>query len=632
MQFNIKKVAKLVLLTSFLYEEFKFLCTSLQQVVIEMWRGELEFKGAILLNTNTDIKPKLIEQLNQQQCKFLIYGDGKNEITLNKLEIPTNNIYLYSYNIRTSELEDILVRTNEITQLMTSLKIPFYMKWLSFSRLHFELFGSGFSLCEQSIPLLPVGSTLITTSAAGYSSLHSINDELILKAFHSYVDNPYIRFVKYIIINPEDNAFIIKTYSELKTFKSTIDQLINFSDKEIVIWQREKVDNFIHFFKKLHLILDDKMENEFEQFIKHSLTEVVSTLQEAYLSRYKELLLFYYIVKGDKEKVEVLLNKGVSITTTLLNGATPLYLSAHLGNKPTTKLLIDLQAPIDEARYSKVTPLMAASLNNHWEIVELLLNAGADANAIDINGNTALILSSFKENEKVAELLIKFGADVNLNNKAGESGLTLASSKGNINIVKHLLNQGANIEFVNQNSYTSLMLAIFNKHKDVTALLIKYGAEINAQTNERVSSIFLAVSNIDTEIVEMLLDHGANINLVNNGRNLISLAIIRENLDILKLLLSYAPNLNTSPYDHDITIYTNNDSIKKEVREFENNPINYVLRNNHNAPKAIKALNNIELNIIPIQQNIELLCQIKNCLLDLDQIKVYDDLTNFCYI
>ena len=119
--------------------------------------------------------------------------------------------------------------------------------------------------------------------------------------------------------------------------------------------------------------------------------------------------LYYYINKGDVNKVEEILKAKPSLIkdpltahskTTALNRAT------QNGNISLAKLLIEkYEADVNLASEKGETPLISAIKRNHVKLVKLLLEKGADPNYVDPLGLRTIdhaILPGFYE---VSQLL-----------------------------------------------------------------------------------------------------------------------------------------------------------------------------------------------------------------------------------
>ncbi len=114
-----------------------------------------------------------------------------------------------------------------------------------------------------------------------------------------------------------------------------------------------------------------------------------------------------------------------------------------IGNKEEVELLINKGADVNSKDISGGTVLMGAALNGHIEIVKLLIDKNANLNATDNESNTALIYATMNGHKDIVELLLNIGADINLKSKEGATALNYAEKKGFEEIVNMLKKAGA---------------------------------------------------------------------------------------------------------------------------------------------------------------------------------------------
>lgn len=558
------KTIKLLVIFSFLYEDLK---NFLEDII----RGKPKRDGIFLLGPNTNIRFKLLDHLNNYGPIFDILGDEKNYIPCTTISMLSNNIFIYSNNRDVeiklcSEIHDNIYAT-----ILNSIKIPFYIKWLGYNAVHFELFGQYHNASENVlssyIKILNTGSTIILATTTHNISLMSWNEELIFKTFTNYTNNPYIRFINFILINPGKNIFVIKTARDSYAFTANAEQILEPDDFNILKWQQEQIKSFIDFFYRNIIKLNGPKEEQFKEFIirlqnlyKQELIAINET-QVFDLKRYKELLLFNYIIQDKIDYVQTLIKNGVDINSKLLSGATYLYLSAYLGNLKLTTLLISLDATIDAMTDNNATPLIVASLNNFPEITELLINSKANLNAIDKNGNNALILAAEKRLHNITEIIISYNPNLNHKNDLGDTALSIASSLNDIKI---------------------------------TAQLLDAGADTNLGGRNNINPIISAINQESHEIVKLFLSYGINPSIIDG------------------LLLECS------------------ELLKNEIIKYQSNPISFILTHNSETIKTVKALENIISVSYLEEDTIKYINQIKNCILELSPNQCYDNLIGLC--
>jgi hypothetical protein len=147
-------------------------------------------------------------------------------------------------------------------------------------------------------------------------------------------------------------------------------------------------------------------------------------------------LLHIAIAKGQINKIEEELNKGVNINILAGDGLSTLQWA------------------------------MAAELN----IMEFLLKKGANPNVESIEGATPIMNAVQSNKMQHLKLLIQFKGDVNAKDKRGFTALHRAAEMGYVEMVKELLSHGANKD-VEVEGYTALSLAKARNNGEIIRLL-----------------------------------------------------------------------------------------------------------------------------------------------------------------
>jgi len=138
------------------------------------------------------------------------------------------------------------------------------------------------------------------------------------------------------------------------------------------------------------------------------------------------------IEKEDKEMMERLLSSKPALANCRakykrITGYRPLHAAIRKGNKELVELLINKGADVNGRDLRGNTPLMTtlwsetSDMNIKREMAELLINKGAKVNAKDANGWTPLHNAVNKGNKIMVELFIAKGADVNARTSKAEN-------------------------------------------------------------------------------------------------------------------------------------------------------------------------------------------------------------------
>ena len=121
-----------------------------------------------------------------------------------------------------------------------------------------------------------------------------------------------------------------------------------------------------------------------------------------------------------------------------------LFMAATRGDTQKVQTLLKRGVPVDSTdSFGKNTALIMATRNLASSTTRVLLDAGANVNAQNRFGNTALMLASSRGNLGIVRLLLSRGADVGIKNSHGSTALDLAVREGNLEVADILRKAGA---------------------------------------------------------------------------------------------------------------------------------------------------------------------------------------------
>lgn len=141
--------------------------------------------------------------------------------------------------------------------------------------------------------------------------------------------------------------------------------------------------------------------------------------------------IWYAAQYDDREKVERLLRKGISVDAEDSAGYTALHYAARNGHDRICETLLEHGARVDaKTRSGRATALHRAAAQGHVQVVETLLDHGADANVKDADGYTPLHRALVGSHVSVCRILVP------------HSDLTIVDNKNRT--VKQLANEHCN--------------------------------------------------------------------------------------------------------------------------------------------------------------------------------------------
>ena len=207
----------------------------------------------------------------------------------------------------------------------------------------------------------------------------------------------------------------------------------------------------------------------------------------------------------DEAKVRLLLDHGANVNARTVDGRTPIYQAASMGNAVAVlRLLLEKGANPNEKTLIGMTPLMAAARANIGAM-RLLIEKQADVNARNAAGATALMAAAGMGRPEAVQLLLEKGADPNLKTKRNESALADAATSGNGETVKLLLKHGAEVNVQDIRGYSPLLYAAGSDAMPagVVKMLLAKGADQNARGDDETARM-LAAKRGDSDVARLL--------------------------------------------------------------------------------------------------------------------------------
>jgi ankyrin repeat protein len=151
-------------------------------------------------------------------------------------------------------------------------------------------------------------------------------------------------------------------------------------------------------------------------------------------------LLMLAVRENHPELVDLFILQRAKINARNMHGDSALRLAAYEGRLAIVKRLVEAGAQIEMEGW---TPLIYATFNGHGEVVEFLLTKGADINAVSESGMSALMAAARGGYADIAKRLVALGADIDLKDSNGRTALDWATRAHNTNIADFLSGQGA---------------------------------------------------------------------------------------------------------------------------------------------------------------------------------------------
>jgi ankyrin repeat protein len=279
---------------------------------------------------------------------------------------------------------------------------------------------------------------------------------------------------------------------------------------------------------------------------------IIKTLQEAF--------------SQETDEMSVIPTKKASQLGRLMSSITgnnrKLVSACHEGRLGDVKTILQRGAYLDARDGNGSTALILAAENGHIEIVNILLVYQADVNKADKLGFTPLHIAIRNGNMEVVQILLEYQANVNEISPTGLTPLVTAVRQEHLGLVKLLLEHEADTEqhstlIADASADSSLPIgttlplfsAILSGNIDIVRILLVFGSNTEERLELRKDScpaIHLAIQRNRIDIVRILLKHNANVNSVgHSGHTPLHTAVSGRQEDIVKLLLDSNPMIDS---------------------------------------------------------------------------------------
>ena len=188
----------------------------------------------------------------------------------------------------------------------------------------------------------------------------------------------------------------------------------------------------------------------------------------------------------------------------------------------------------------------------------------------DTLGLTALHYSIIFNNYEAFKILLD-KSNIFINNNQNLNAFHICIQYNRINMFIDMLSNISELFINTSNNENLLQYAILFDKYDFIPYILKKKININNQDiTNGLSALHQIVIKNKIDIVKLLINYGANINIQDYyGNTAIHYCISEENIEILQLLLQYDPNLNLIDIDGNtpLHLYLKNSYLEKEILE-----------------------------------------------------------------
>jgi ankyrin repeat protein len=252
--------------------------------------------------------------------------------------------------------------------------------------------------------------------------------------------------------------------------------------------------------------------------------------------------------KGDREMVEMLLEKGADVNAKDRVDQTALMAAYRRGDQEILKLLIEHNADVLAKTGSGWTVLMMAFSDKDMHTAYMLLEYTGKNDAALMASVSAWKEAVSKGDEPELKRLLDVEAMRNfLSIKQLELKLESAVLNDDLVAVKQILEIGLGVDTRYRTGQPLLTLACQGSHGEIVKLALERGADVNALDDEGRSALMSASQTGNYTTVSLLLDRGAQINVGDRyGQTPLIYASLAGREEIVKMLLERGADVRAS--------------------------------------------------------------------------------------
>ncbi len=240
----------------------------------------------------------------------------------------------------------------------------------------------------------------------------------------------------------------------------------------------------------------------------------------------------------------------------------PLGRAACYGNKEIVELMIEKGAKVSTKNREGATPMDEAIRGENYEVVKLLLAHGADPDSRDRSGFGKTLLQyavttgaaelvrdvrKAQEEKKKKTSGSPLPAGEGLGVRAQNTGaLVQAAKSGQLPSVKVLVESGLDVDDRDTwRNETALMTAAGQGQGEIVSYLVENGANVHAQDARGNRPLDYAAAENKVEAMKVLMAHGADIRSKNNlGWNALMQAALTGRYEAAEMLLKAGSPVN----------------------------------------------------------------------------------------
>lgn len=291
--------------------------------------------------------------------------------------------------------------------------------------------------------------------------------------------------------------------------------------------------------------------------------------------------------RGNESILHTLIQNGAKINSSDENGAKPIHYAVRSGKKEVIRFLLNSGASLMECDNRRNNVLHHACLKGDNELISYILRHMVVSDSKNIYDETPLHFAAVHCSVTTLKLLLQMGYDLEAKSKTGQTPLDFAQASYNYEnldflkmhlrspeykkmVLDHPLHRAAKQNLyeyllqtvkksnINEKDYfgrTLLYYAINAANIKLTRFLLKKGADILDIDEYHQSALLLANYTESLPIVDLIVQHKGDINEIYYDRSYLYRAILRNNVELCKLLIDRGADIHYIDSKHR-TIYS----------------------------------------------------------------------------
>ncbi|XP_058521263.1 ankyrin repeat and death domain-containing protein 1A [Ochotona princeps] len=221
-------------------------------------------------------------------------------------------------------------------------------------------------------------------------------------------------------------------------------------------------------------------------------------------------------------------------------GRVALHWAAGAGHEQAVRLLLEHEAPVDDADVFGVNALLLSAWFGHLQIVQVLVSFGAKVHCENEDGLTLLHCAVQKGHVPVLAYLMKDLEDVALDqaDKLGRTAFHRAAENGQLETLDFLVGSGCDQGVKDKEGNTALHLAAGRGHLVVLQRLVSLGLDLEERNAEGLTALHAAAEGAHADCVQLLLDAGSDANALTQKKlSCLHYAALRGCEDVARALI-----------------------------------------------------------------------------------------------